>query len=211
MQKILGHTSIPYHIFLTGGAGTGKSHVIQCIFEQLAKIYIKLTDEPDDVTVLKVVPTGTAAFNIQGLTIHSAFSIHMGSDKPLGENEANTLRKTLRHLQLLIIDEISMVSQDLLLMIHKRLQQIKQLKSAHSWFGDVNILAVGDFHQVLPVMGKVLYKDYASFNNIFISLFSIWNLEEIMRQKDDSEFAQFLNRLRTHTDKEIYCSLMRTF
>ena len=87
----------PYRICISGGAGTGKSQLIKCIFHQLTKIYAPLVDSADQITVLKVAPTGTAAFDIEGQTIHSALSIKVGSSK-LTESELNTLCSKLSSL-----------------------------------------------------------------------------------------------------------------
>ena len=81
--------------------------------------------EPDDVIVLLTAPTGVAAFNINGMTLHSAFLLGTGkytSFQPLGHDRLNTLRSKLSKLTLVIIDEVSMVGASMLLEIHKRLQ-----------------------------------------------------------------------------------------
>ena len=67
--------------------------------------------QPDDITVLLTAPTGVAAFNIQGMTLHAALllSISKFSSQPLSQDKLNMLRTKLSNLQLLIIDEISMV------------------------------------------------------------------------------------------------------
>ena len=110
---------------------------------------MKIPDELDAITVLKVVPTGTAAFKLSILPLRYIKT----SDNPLGENKANTLKKNICKLQLLIIYEISKVSQDLLLMIRKRLHQVMQIKSSCSWFGDVIILLLVIFIR-FPHHGK---------------------------------------------------------
>ena len=158
---------------------------------------------PDDVSVLLTAPTGVAAFNINGATIHSALSISTDMSlpyQPLGEEKISTLRNKLGQLQILIIDEISMVGQKLLCYIHGRLRQIKQCRN-HTPFGNVSILAVGDFYQLPPVKAKSLYQ-----HNITADLwndnFKIVELNEIMRQKEDARFAETLNRLRVRRKHE---------
>lgn len=90
-----------------------------------------------------------------------------------------------------------MVDQNMLLYIHGRLQQIKRSHNMHV-FGNVGILAVGDFYQIQPVIGRPLYKrDHGSFVDLW-SMFSYWELTTVMRQKDDISYAQLLNRLRKH-------------
>ena len=88
-----------------------------------------------------------------------------------------------------------MVPQSLLNNIHVRLQQIHNSLDRNSYFRNVNIFAVGDFHQIPPVKGQTLYKNY-SVHNVFLFHFSIFPLTQIMRQQDDLPFAEFLNRIR---------------
>ncbi len=87
--------------------------------------------EPGDVTVLLTAPTGVAAFNIGGMTVHSALLLNCGrfGYEPLSNERLNTLRTKLSNLVLIIIDEVSMVGSNMLLEIHRRLQQIKGVSS----------------------------------------------------------------------------------
>ncbi|VDI00598.1 Hypothetical predicted protein [Mytilus galloprovincialis] len=158
---------------------------------------------PDDLTVLLTAPTGTAAFNINGLTIHHALSIFktLTVDKAmLGEDKLNTLRSKLENLQILIIDEVSMVNKRLLFFIHERLRQIKK-RPEKDPFGGVSVIAVGDFFQLPPVKCRKtdkLYVDDPSnpLNYLWNDFFTIVELDEVMRQREDGLFAQLLNRLR---------------
>ena len=102
----------PYRVFLSGPGGVGKSHVISLIRNDSVK-FLRLSGQvqPEDVVVLLTAPTGVAAFNIQGMTLHSALLLGTTkfSSQPLTHDKLNTLRMKLANLQLLIIDEISMV------------------------------------------------------------------------------------------------------
>ncbi|XP_072015048.1 uncharacterized protein [Amphiura filiformis] len=123
IKKANGENPEPFRIFLSGGAGTGKSHVIKCIRYHAQKLFAPLTESPDDTTVLVVAHMGTAAFNIEGQTICSTFNYSTQAPnnyRPLCEDTLNTLRSKLQHVQILIIDEISMVSK-------------KQLRYIHPW------------------------------------------------------------------------------
>ena len=103
----------PYHVFLSGPGGVGKSHVIKLVHSDTLQL-LKLSGifKPDDVIVLLTAPTGVAAFNINGMTLHSAFLLgrnKYNAFQPLSHDRLNTLRTKLARLMFLIIDEVSMV------------------------------------------------------------------------------------------------------
>ncbi|XP_063442041.1 uncharacterized protein LOC134722357 [Mytilus trossulus] len=209
IQKANGKTPEPLHLFITGGAGTGKSHLIKCIQYEATRILAQTTNNPDDLTVLLTAPTGTAAFNIHGLTIHSALGIFKSlspDHATLSEDKINSLRSKLEHLQILIIDEISMVNKKLLFFVHERLRQVKK-RPDNCLFGGVSIIAVGDFYQLPPVRTKRVDKLYVDdpsnpSNQLWNGLFEIAELDEIMRQREDGMFAELLNRLRVKQKNE---------
>ena len=119
--------------------------------------------------------------------------------KDLTEEKINTLRAKLGNLEILIIDEISMVDHRLLSYIHGRLRQIKQ-PGDNTAFAKVCIIAVGDFYQLPPVKGSALYSDF-KYINLWEDEFHIAELTQIVRQKD-SDLAHALNRIRTHKKDE---------
>ena len=197
----------PYHIFLSGPGGVGKSYVIKLVHSDTLKL-LKLsgTLEPDDVTVLLTAPTGVAAFNISGMTLHSALLLGRskhGGFQPLSHDRLNTLRTKLSRLMLVIIDEVSMVGSNMLLEIHKRLQQIRGV-SDDVVFGGVRILAVGDLYQLLPVcqapvfstVGDCYAQLYGS-GSLWVDNFQMLELTEVMRQRGDKAFSELLCRVRT--------------
>ncbi|XP_030832915.1 uncharacterized protein LOC584759 isoform X5 [Strongylocentrotus purpuratus] len=203
LEKVNGTESQPFHVLISGGAGTGKSYLIKCIYHEAVRILGKMMVNPDDISILKVAPTGIAAFNIEGSTIHSALSVPITAKfpyRPLGEERINTLRNKLGQLQILIIDEISMVDSKLLYYIHGRLRQIKQSRTDCP-FGNVSVLAVGDFYQLPPVKGTPLYKESVE-QLLWSENFKKVELVEIMRQKEDLAFALLLNRLRVKEKKD---------
>lgn len=127
LRKKNGQNPKPVHVFVTGGAGTGKSHLIKCIYYEANRLLATLSDNPDDLSVLFTAPTGAAAFNINKLTIHSALGIFktLSADHAiLSEDKKNSLRSKLKNLQILVIDEISMVNKRLLFFVHERMRQI---------------------------------------------------------------------------------------
>ena len=199
----------PYHVFLSGPGGVGKSHVIKLIHSDTLKLLkLSATFEPDDVVVLLAAPTGVAAFNINGMTLHSALLLRCskyGGFQPLSHDRLNTLRTRLSRLMLLIIDEVSMVGSNMLLEIHKRLQQIKGVTD-DAVFGSVSILAVGDLYQLPPVGQAPLFSTvndcYAQLygsGSLWVDHFIMLELTEVMRQRGDSAFSELLCRVRTNS------------
>lgn len=162
LKKIAGQEIDPLHIFVTGGAGTGKSHLIKAIHYEAERLFRKTLSSPDCVSVVLTAFTGTAAFNIGGNTIHKVFSLTKFLPvpyEPLKEQTLSALRVKLESLQILVIDEVSMVYKRLLYYLHERLVQIKRCKKP---FGGVTVLAVGDFFQLPPVKqskNERLYKE----------------------------------------------------
>ena len=201
----------PVYAFLTGGAGVGKSVVIRALYQSLFRILnLKDGENPDDKRILLCAYMGFAAFNISGQTICSAFhrKMYQKGTNHLAADELNTFRIKYRHLKIIIIDEISMVGNMTLSFIDTRLQQLMGTKEV---FGGLSVIAVGDLYQLKPVgdylISLDLKKGASSLGrNLWKELFTIYELVDIMRQKDDLAFAQLLNRLRlnemTEEDKQ---------
>ena len=202
----------PVYAFLTGGAGVGKSVVIRALYQTLYRILnLKDGENPDDKRILLCAYMGFAAFNISGQTICSAFhkKMYQGTYNHLSADELNTFRIKYRHLKVVIIDEISMVGNMTLSFIDTRLQQLTGSKAA---FGGLSVIAVGDLYQLKPVGDFLICLDLKSgasslARNLWKELFTMYELVDIMRQKDDLAFAQLLNRLRlnemTEEDKQV--------
>uniref|UniRef100_A0AAY4BKL5 ATP-dependent DNA helicase n=1 Tax=Denticeps clupeoides TaxID=299321 RepID=A0AAY4BKL5_9TELE len=147
-------------------------------------------------TVLLTAFTGTAAFNISGKTLHSILRLPK-SLKPPYRGLGNTLdevRALLGNAEILILDEVSMVSKELFAYVDMRFQQIKGISKP---FGGMSVLAVGDFYQLPPVgRAKALCVHEVGVIDLWKDHFKMINLTEIMRQKDDKDFAELLNRIR---------------
>lgn len=190
----------PQYIFITGGAGTGKCHVISAIFNMANRELREEGAEPDKPKIILTAPTGTAAFNINGCTIHSALQLPTKMNdtyQKLTDSTCNRLRVQLAYLKILIIDEISMVSSGTFNYIDKRLQQIKDSTQP---FGGITVVAVGDLYQLRPV-GQYVFELSSNVmariaGSVWQSNFHLVELFQIMRQKDDSNFAALLNRVR---------------
>jgi hypothetical protein len=191
----------PLYLFLTGGAGVGKSVVVRALYQALHRYLCKEAGEdPDDIRILLCAPTGKAAYNINGVTLHNAFYIQpsKGFNQSFAADVRNTFQMKYRNLSIVIIDEISMVGKKMFSFLDTRL---KKIKGNNQSFGGVSILAVGDLLQLKPVFDDWIFNDLdkgitALAPNLWKDLFSMHELTEIMRQKDDLDFAQLLNRLR---------------
>ena len=142
----------PYRVFVSGPVGVQKTHVIKLIHSDNIKLLrLSATIEPDDVTVLLTARTGAAAFIIGGMSALVFGTSKYSGFQPLTHDRLNSLRSKLSKLALLNIDEISMVGSNMLLQVHKRLEQKKAVIPDVSTFGGVSILAVGDQYQLPPV------------------------------------------------------------
>ena len=202
----------PIYLFITGGAGAGKSHLIKTIYHTVTKTLSHAPMNPELPTVLLMAPTGVAAINIDGTTINTALAIPVqtGDNVPAMSDQKKTqMRLSLSELKLIIIDEISMVGNITLLHIHQRLKEIFG-SSNSQMFAGISVIVVGDMYQLPPIRKKPVF---ANFKNDVFNLYHPWHLftmielTEIMRQKDDQPFAELLNRFRTasQTEKDIKC------
>ena len=198
----------PLYTFLTGEAGVGKSVVIKALYQALYRYYnLSEGQNPDEKRVLLCAYTGKAAYNISGSTISTAFHQKFKQkDQTLNCDTLNTFRAKYRNLSVVIIDEISMVSNSMLQFIDQRLQELTGTRIP---FGGKSIIAVGDLYPLKPVAGSWIFEDLrndasALCPNLWQKHFKMFELTEIMRQQDGSAFAELLNRLRLNemTDED---------
>ncbi|XP_078670863.1 uncharacterized protein LOC144910993 [Branchiostoma floridae x Branchiostoma belcheri] len=212
-----------YMVFLSGPGGVGKSHVIKLVHHETLRLLRPLSGhyfDPNDLPVMLTAFTGTAAFGINGMTLHSALSLSCGLNRgkdyqPLSSDRLNTLRSRLGKLKLLVVDEVSMVGADLLYHIHRRLQDICGSPDPDSRFGGVSILAVGDLFQLQPVGQNHVFglpsDSYAKLHgSLWEENFHMMELTESMRQKEDQNFANLLMRVRTASCTEDDIHLLKS-
>jgi hypothetical protein len=134
----------PFYYFLSGGAGVGKSHVVTAIVQSYMRYSGKIPNvNPDQACVIVAAPTGKAAFNVFGMTLHSTFKLpptqYCGKLCDLDDGPLSTVRKHLFAVKLFIIDEISMVS---LKMFYEVDQRLRQIYGTSLDFGGRSILVV---------------------------------------------------------------------
>jgi hypothetical protein len=187
-------------IFLTGKAGTGKTTFLHKLKEKSLK------------RMVVVAPTGVASINAKGVTIHSFFQMPFGPILPNQElDKSNTFNRKftktkiniIKSLDLLVIDEISMVRADLLDGIDKTL---RRFRNKNLVFGGVQLLMIGDLQQLSPVLRDndwTLLKPFYR-NAFFFSSYAFQKcnpitveLKHIYRQ-DNPTFIQILNEIRTN-------------
>ena len=191
----------PYRVFLSGPGGTGKSHIINLIHRDLLHMFRNCNIGEEEVLVLKTAPMGTSAFNIGGLTYHSALCLYKEPD--ILTNERRTvLRTRLGHLKLIIIDECSMIGKRMWNRIHKRLCQIRDMDPTSCPFGNICVLVLGDLYQLPPVLDSPVTQTTLRVRTVEDlapspwSTFAYHELYEIMRQREDVAFAELLNKVR---------------
>ncbi len=184
-----------HSIFLTGKAGTGKTTFLHTVVERSRKRSIV------------VAPTGVAAINAGGVTIHSFFQLPLspyipGVRSQQRFNFSNEKRRLIASLDLVIIDEISMVRADLLDAIDNVLRRYRDSRLP---FGGVQLLMIGDLQQLTPVVTpdeEALLSSYYDTPYFFSSKalkdidYVTIQLEKVYRQQDDT-FITLLNHIRT--------------
>lgn len=181
-------------VFLTGKAGTGKTTFLQQIRQESAK------------KLAVVAPTGVAAINAGGMTLHSLFQLPFGPLIPGGNTRpelhySQEKKDLLSSLELLIIDEISMVRPDVLDQVDLILRNIQGCTHP---FGGVQLLLIGDLSQLSPIIREEewqLLSRYYQTPYFFSSQvlqkapYVRIELDYVFRQKDQ-DFVDILNEVR---------------
>ena len=196
-QAALDHLHAGHHLFLTGKAGTGKSTLIRHYLETTAR------------RTLTVAPTGIAALNVDGYTIHRLFSFPLGVTEETvrgGNYYPRRFAQALKELDTLIVDEASMVRADLFDALTAALERFGPRPGAP--FGGVQLVLVGDLYQLPPVVtdheaawieerfGTPFFFSARSFDT---ATFPVVELGTVFRQLGDDHLVHLLNAVREGT------------
>ena len=184
-----------YNLFVTGSAGTGKSFLIN-----------EFCKANKDKRILITAPTGVAAQNVKGCTLHRAFKIPTNILMPSEPNKKNQkVIDMLDKTDILIIDEISMCREDVFNYVLGYVHFVNKYRSKMN-IKPIQVVLVGDFYQLPPVITK---KEKETWKNIwknsdgFAFQAALWKtfdfhtvkLEKVIRQEDE-EFINALNKIR---------------
>ncbi|MGC9150702.1 MAG: AAA family ATPase [Microbacter sp.] len=214
-HNVQAHLAIDYiektnaHLFITGKAGTGKTTFLKYIKKAASK------------RCVVVAPTGVAALNAEGVTIHSFFGLPFS---PFVPNESNSnfqnhlspkKIEVIQNVELLIIDEISMVRADILDAIDAALRHYRK---DHSPFGGIQLVMIGDLHQLPPVVTEAdrlilssFYPGFYFFESHALKKLGFATIEftQIYRQQD-ARFIELLNVVRENKLSGELLSLLKT-
>jgi ATP-dependent DNA helicase PIF1 len=190
------------HVFLTGRAGTGKSTLLKYFRKKTKKKHVVLA------------PTGVAALNVKGQTIHSFFGFHPRIEKSLVRKAFEDNLPMFKNLEMIIIDEISMVRADLLDCVDRALRLNRNKPKVP--FGGVQMVFIGDLYQLPPVVTRdeqhrfeVEYPSPYFFHSDVLrpEHVEVIELQKVHRQKEAS-FVALLNNLRLgqvpHEDVQVW-------
>lgn len=207
-------------VFLTGKAGTGKTTFLGEFVKKTKKKFVV------------AAPTGIAAINAGGVTLHSLFGLplktHIPTYDDVDPNEANNIGhlaphfkyrrdklKLLRQLEILIVDEVSMLRCDVLDMIDLALRVARRNSQK---FGGVQLLLIGDLYQLPPVVkeeeASILYRYYPSpffFNALALNDYPLHTIElKTVYRQTDAVFLQMLNAIRDNDFNAIDFDLLNS-
>ena len=179
------------HIFVTGRAGTGKSTLLNHLSWQTSK------------QVVICAPTGVAALNVGGQTIHSLFRLPIGVIADHEIEQGADVRKVLNTIGTLVIDEVSMVNADLLDAVDRSLRMARARR--HEAFGGVQLVLFGDPYQLAPVPGDADERAYFAdhYESMWFFDAKVWNETDLtiyelatVHRQHEAEFRYMLNAVR---------------
>ena len=213
-RAVAGSGAAPVRAIIRGGGGVGKSYTINCFRRWLAE-HSALSSG----CALVLAPTGTAAFNVSGFTLHSKLRLpvplNQSTFQKLAGPALTELQETFRNVTAIIVDEMSMVGRRMLRALDDRLRQAKS--RVLEPFGGLSIFLCGDFGQLPPVADVEMYSKDKKGGALSMKGVQTWRafthsieLTVNHRQKEASHFRDSLWRLRcgelTMADYEVFAS-----
>nr|XP_039268201.1 uncharacterized protein LOC120343147 [Styela clava] len=198
--------AIPFHLYIGGKAGTGKSFLMKSMIEASRLLLMRSGDNVTKPTVLVLSPTAAAARIIGGETIESGLKFSRNDDSEAFQvfSSNATSAYEYENVKVVFIDEISMVGSNKLHQIHTRLEQILGRKGMP--FAGLPLIVTGDFSQLPPVKDTWIFAnnrrpqrtDFTAPNKWKLH-FKLYELTEKMRSIDDVEFSHLCDNVAMDT------------
>ena len=232
IDKFMGgiNAEIPaLRMLMTGPGGTGKTHVVRAV-KKVMSYY------GQEHKIRFLAPTGSVAALIDGMTVHKGLGIKIQSNKKKKKDQVANhgaeeytvlvsvqnrmeLRDEWKNVEILLIDEVSLLSAQLLSEIDHALRYTKE--RPNDWFGNISVIFAGDFYQYPPVGGTPLYTPILRYTGqsdqeiqkhlgrlTWKTIDTVVTLTEQQRMKDDPGYGDAVNRLRvrkcTYKDLELF-------
>jgi len=196
----------PPRLVVVGPGGTGKSFLIRTLVLRVRKwAQLRMAARASQLQgVLLAAPTGIAAFNIAGTTLHHILRLKVekrgavGDDR-LGREQARVFRSLLKNCVVAMVDELSMMASRVLRALHTRLNFA--MNTPAGYFGDVAVVLFGDPLQLPPVCATAIYQNCKELSvsntfHLYRSLFTPFVLRMPQRQRGHDDFARLLLRAR---------------
>ena len=191
-----------FHLYISGDAGTGKSHVMRVMMEGTKRIHIKAGNELNKPSIISLAPTANAAYIVGAKTIESALCFNRNRNyvKLSPSREAN-LKFLYEDVATIFCDEISMVGSRRLTKINFRMQDLADGDDKYKFLGGKSSMATGDYYQLPPVKdGQTFDKNHLDGRpdcapSHWDDNYEIYHLTEKVRSAGDAKFGEVCDRI----------------